>query len=71
MLAWFESPMHESVGIEISFEDPLPTVAPSLPTAKLGASLPSATVVNFKTTCDNDPGTGGAALAGGLPEEPP
>lgn len=55
-----------SVGMQISLSAPRPNVAPSRPTAKLGASLPSATVVNFNMTWDSAPGAGGAASSGGL-----
>lgn len=69
MLAWSDSPMHESLGMLMSLHAPLPTVAPSSRrTAKLDAWLPSATVVNLRMISDREPGAAGAALAGGPAE---
>lgn len=69
MLAWSDSLMHESLGMLMSLQAPLPTVAPSSRrTAKLEAWLPSATVVNLRMISDREPGAAGAALTGGPAE---
>lgn len=49
----------------MSLHEPLPIVAPSVPTAKLGGSFPSVTVVNLRITCDKDTKAAEATLLGG------
>lgn len=70
MLACSDSLMHESLGMLMSLWGPLPTVAPpcSRRTAKLEASLPSATVVNLRMISGREPGAAGAAPTGGPAE---
>ena len=45
---------------------PLPIAAPFRHTEKLGASLPSATVVNLRTTWEREPWEVGAEPLGGV-----